>query len=93
MLGQYEEAIASFRRSMAGNPGYSIGEAYLAAALALAGKDFEARETLATYLSLPLTKTKTIDSFKRQTLSESPGYLAMRDRLYEGLRKAGMPEK
>lgn len=65
---------------------------WLAAALALAGHDDQARELLAEYLAAPDARPKTIAAFKKNSNSNNPTYLATRERIYEGLRKAGMPE-
>lgn len=75
------------------NPNDSLAQVYLAATLAQTGHETEAREALVRYLSLPGTRTKTIAGFKKQTNSDNPAYLAERERLYDGLRKAGMPEQ
>jgi adenylate cyclase len=92
-MRRYDEASAEFRRALAVNPNFEVVRAYLAAVLALTGKDFEAREMLARYLGLPGTTAKTIADFRRQSLSDDPKYVEVRERIYEGLRKAGMPEK
>jgi hypothetical protein len=42
---------------------------------------------------LPEARTKTISAFKKQVKSDNPAYLATRERIYEGPRKAGMPEE
>jgi tetratricopeptide (TPR) repeat protein len=93
MLRQNDEAIDWERRSLALSPNYPLARACLAAALALSGHDAEAHDAMARYLALPGNKTKSIMAYKRQALSDNPGYLAMREHLYDGLRKAGMPEQ
>ena len=50
----------------------------------------EARE--AARACLELNPSFTIARFRSQTNSDHPVYLAGRERMYEGLRKAGMPE-
>ena len=42
---------------------------------------------------LELNPSFTIARFKSQTFSDNPVYLAGRERMYEGLRKAGLPER
>jgi hypothetical protein len=59
----------------------------------LTSQESEARETLARYLSLPGTKTRTIAAWKEMAYSNNPTYLASRERIHDGLRKAGMPEE
>jgi len=53
----------------------------------------EARDALARYLSMPENRAKTIAALRKQTITDNPIYPAMRERVYEGLRKAGMPEE
>jgi hypothetical protein len=48
---------------------------------------------LKRYLALPATKSRTIARFKSLTPANHPDYLTYREKLYEGLRKAGMPEE
>jgi tetratricopeptide (TPR) repeat protein len=93
MLKQDGLAIELLRKSVTENPDWPFSRAYLTAALALNGQEAEARESLARYLSLGLANAKTIAAFKASQSSDSPGYRGMRERLYEGLRKAGMPEQ
>jgi adenylate cyclase len=93
MLRQDDQATEWFRRSLAVNPNYPLVQAYLAAALALSGHDTEAHEALARYLSLPGTRSKTVTAFKKQAASDDPVYLAQRERVYQGLRNAGLPEE
>jgi hypothetical protein len=38
-------------------------------------------------------QSKTIAALKKQVNSDNAAYLAMHERFYEGLRKAGMPEE
>jgi hypothetical protein len=62
-----------------------------AAASARLGRMEEARDALRA--GLELNPSFTIARFKSQTFSDSPVYLAGRERMYEGLRKAGIPEQ
>ena len=69
------------------------------AALALTGHDAEAREPLQRYLALPSTGgLKTLATFKAYVNSQAPkqgrdpSFLEVGERMYDGLRKAGMPE-
>ena len=66
------------------------------AALALTGHDAEAREALKRYLALPSTGTlKTVAAFKAYFSAQggSPAQVEWDERVYDGLRKAGMPEE
>ena len=91
-LHRDDQAVDLLRRGLAAAPG-STGRAWLAAALALAGHSDEAREALKEYLAAPDVRPKTIAAFKKNVNSNNPTYLATRERIYEGLRKAGMPEE
>ena len=65
------------------------------AALALTGHDAEAREALQSYLALPSTgPLKTIAAFKAYNSAQGggPPCVEANERMYDGLRKAGMPE-
>ena len=87
-----DQAVEAYRRSVAANSNLAFAQAGLTAALALTNHDVEARETLQRYLALPGTRSKSIAALKKQANSGNPSYLAMREHMYEGLRKAGMPE-
>jgi adenylate cyclase len=93
MLRQDDRAIACLRQAVANNPRFPAPVAYLTAVLALTGQDAEARETLRQYLMLSGTKARTIAPWRAMAYSDDPAYLAFRERIYEGLRKAGMPEE
>jgi adenylate cyclase len=93
MLRRDEQALELLRRVATVNPKPIVPQAWLAAALALTGREAEARETLERYLSMPEARTKTIAAFKKQRNSDNANYLDMRERIYQGLRKAGMPEE
>ena len=92
-LSRYEEATEFFNRSIAVNPEYAFDYIRLAASLALSGHDAEVRETLRRYLALPLDIPKTIAQFKARQPYDTPYLRSYYDRLYEGLRKAGLPEE
>jgi adenylate cyclase len=100
-LKNYDRAIEWARRAIAINPNYvAYTHATLVAALALTGRDAEAREALQRYLALPSTgPLKTIAAWKgfyNSQVSEQhgdPRYFEMNERMYDGLRKAGMPEQ
>jgi hypothetical protein len=65
----------------------------LVAALALTDHDAEAREALQRYLALPSTgPLKTIAAWRAHWMSQSgdPRFVEMNERVYDGLRKAGM---
>jgi hypothetical protein len=98
-LKQYDQAIDWARRAIVLGTSIPFPPAFLAAALALAGHEAEAREALQQYLALPSSeRLKTIAAWKeyngRFTNPKSdPRVLESIERQYDGLRKAGMPEE
>ena len=100
-LKNYHQAIDWARQAIAIRPDYVPHyHATLVAALALTGHDAEAREALKRYLALPSTRSlKTIAAWKAFHNSQAPKqgddprFVEMNERLYDGLRKAGMPEE
>ena len=91
-LKNYDQAIDLARRAIAINPNIAIIHLNLVAALALTDHDAEAREALQRYLALPSTgPLRTIAACKAQLESRRVPR-EVRERTYDGLRKAGMPE-
>ena len=90
MLGADAEAVAWLRRGIEANRNYPLAHFYLAAALALLGELDEARA--AAQAGLALNPTFTIRRFRADAPSDNPTYLAGRERIYEGMRMAGVPE-
>jgi TolB-like protein len=88
--GADAEAIVWLRRSLEANRNHPNGPFYLAAALAHLGELDEARAT--AQAGLALNPSFSIRRFRTNTPSNHPVYLAGRERLYEGLRMAGVPE-
>jgi adenylate cyclase len=91
-LARYQEAADAFRESVAVNPDLAISLAMLAASAAMQGQDAEARETLQRYLVLPASPAKSIAQLKTRQPYDNPFLHEVYNRVYEGLRKAGMPE-
>jgi len=89
-LGQDVEALGWFRRSIETNRNYAIAHFLLAVALVLLGSEDEARATVNA--GLAIDPSFTLRRFRDGTQSDNPTYLAGRERLYEGMRKAGVPE-
>ena len=95
-LEQYDQAIEWARRAVVIDPSFG---ADLVAPLALSGRETEAREALQHYLALPSSdQPKTIAGWKAYNghfvnADTDPRVLEAFDRFYQGLRKAGMPEK
>jgi TolB-like protein len=96
-LKRYDQAIEWARQAIAVNPNYvHYIHATLVAALALTGHDAEAREALQRYLALPSTgPLKTIAAWKAYVSAQGggPARVEANERVYDGLRKAGMPEE
>ena len=96
-LKRYDQAIEFARQALAIRADYEgFIHVTLVASLALAGHDAEAREALQRYLTLPSTGTlKTVAAVKAFYSSQGgdPPRIEVNERTYEGLRKAGMPEK
>jgi TolB-like protein/class 3 adenylate cyclase/Flp pilus assembly protein TadD len=96
-LKNYDQAIELARQAIAINPNYVQWiHATLIASLALAGRDAEARVALERYLALPSTgPLKTIAAWKAYLSAQGgePPRVESNERVYDGLRKAGMPEQ
>jgi TolB-like protein/class 3 adenylate cyclase/Flp pilus assembly protein TadD len=89
-VGRDEEAVVWLNRSIEMNPSAPIVQFYLASALARGGRLEEARE--AARAGLELNPSFTLARFRCIAFSDNPAYLAGRERVYEGLRRAGVPE-
>ncbi|TXN01746.1 tetratricopeptide repeat protein [Methylobacterium sp. WL64] len=89
-LGQDQEAIAPLRRAAAVNPLFDFPHLYLACAFARLDRDAEARASLAEFLKL--RPGYTLARYRGLT-STDPNFLAQRERIYDGLRRAGLPER
>jgi TolB-like protein/predicted Zn-dependent protease len=88
--GRAVRAISGLRQCVERNSQWPLSQFVLAAALAQAGLLAEATE--ARDAALRLAPHFTITKFRAQLVSNNPAYLAQRERLYEGLRAAGVPE-
>src|SRR6266700_3598646 len=91
MLGDDRKALEQSKRSAAANP-HSAGAFTLqAAALALLGREDEARAALAVRQQIG-SPDLTITTIKEGSPSDYPEYSRLMERYYEGLRQAGLPE-
>jgi TolB-like protein/class 3 adenylate cyclase/tetratricopeptide (TPR) repeat protein len=88
--GDYAEAVAWLRRSIESNRNFPLAHFHLAAALALLGSLDEARA--AANAGLTLDPGFTIRRYRANAFSDNLNYLAARERSYEGMRMAGVPE-
>ena len=87
-----DEALVWLRRAAAASPEIPTILAALTSVLALTGQDAEARATLARYLALPATRTRTVAQWN-YVPDENPAFLKFHLRFKSGLSKAGMPEQ
>jgi adenylate cyclase len=97
-LKRYDQAIEAGRQAIAVNQtgGVQYIHAAFIAALALAGHETDAREALKRYLALPsIGQLKTIAAFEAYFSAQgsAPAQVEVSERIYDGLRKAGMPEE
>jgi adenylate cyclase len=96
-LKNYDQSIEWARQAIAINPNYvQYIHSVLVAALALTGHGAEAREALQRYLALPSTgPLKTIAAWKAYYSAQGgdPPRVEANELVYDGLRKAGMPEE
>jgi TolB-like protein/class 3 adenylate cyclase/tetratricopeptide (TPR) repeat protein len=90
-LGADEEAMALFRRSIDASRNYPLNHFYMGAALAHLGRLDEARAEIKA--GLALAPNYSIARFRKAADSDNPTYLAQRERIIEGLRKAGVAEE
>ena len=89
-LGRYEEAIAWLRQSVSRNSKFAMTHFHLGSALAHLGRMEEARAAAAA--GIAIDPTFNLASFRAAQLTDDPYYLAWRERVIEGMRKAGVPE-
>jgi tetratricopeptide (TPR) repeat protein len=90
MLGADAEAVAWLRRSIEANRNLPMAHFYLAAGLALLGSLDEARA--AAQAGLALNPNFTLRRFRAGAASSNPTFLAGRERIFEGMGLAGVPE-
>ena len=90
LAGHDEEAVAGLSRSIKLDPNEPMRHIYLAAALAHLGRMVEARE--AARVGLELNPGFTIAWDRAARPSDRPVFLESRERVYEGMRLAGVPE-
>jgi TolB-like protein len=88
--GADAEAVAWLRRSVEANRNYPLAQFYLAAALAHLGELGEA--SAAARAGIKLHPSFTISRYRGSAACDHPAYLAGRERTYEGMRLAGVPE-
>jgi Flp pilus assembly protein TadD len=90
-LGAYEEAVRRLSQSVAAKPDFAGAHFFLAAALSQLGQIDEARAEVR--VGLVLDPTATLMRFRDIVVSDNPIFLKHHQNIYEGLRKAGVPEQ
>ena len=89
-LGAYEDSVTWHHRSMEINRNRPVAHMYLASALALLGRLEEARSEVQA--GLALDPKFTIQRYRVGAQSDNPVFLSQRQRVIEGMRKAGVPQ-
>jgi tetratricopeptide (TPR) repeat protein len=92
-IGSYEQAAAWFRRAIKANRNYPLSHFELAAALAHLGRIDEARSCANAGLALHPDFTIARIRAAWAAFSDDPTYVAEHERIFEGMRKAGLPEQ
>jgi hypothetical protein len=93
---QQDVQVIEWARRTLPQTDWPIPRLYLAAALALNGREVEARETVKNYLSLKNVEIRSIRAMAAWLywwFPDTPSVSAFVKRLSEGLRRAGMPEE
>ena len=91
LLGCDEEAVTWLRRAIDTNRNHPMAHLSLAAALAHLGRLDEARA--AAQAGLALNPAFAISRTRASPASDNPTFLAQRERIFDGMRKAGVPEE
>jgi DNA-binding winged helix-turn-helix (wHTH) protein/TolB-like protein/predicted Zn-dependent protease len=89
-LGQDTAAVQSLARGATDASPHRFAHLYLASALALTGRIEEARAQVAQFPQR--YPGVTLSRWRALQVSDAPEFLRQRERVYEGLRRAGMPE-
>jgi TolB-like protein len=89
-LGEDAEAVELFRQSIDSSRNFPLNHFHNAAALAHLDRIADAAEEVRA--GLALAPEFTLAGFRASAESDNPVYLSQRERVIEGLRKAGVPE-
>ena len=92
-LGSWEQAVAWLRRSIEANRNYPAAYFHLAAALAQLGRLDEAHSAVKAGLALNPAFSISRVRAAWTARSDDPTYLAQLEPIFDGLRKAGVPEQ
>ena len=93
LLGNWEQAVAWFRRSIETNRNLPYANFVLAAALAQLGRLEEAHSAVKAGLALDPTFSISRSRAAWTTMSDNRTFLAQLAPVLEGMRKAGLPEE
>jgi TolB-like protein/DNA-binding winged helix-turn-helix (wHTH) protein/Flp pilus assembly protein TadD len=89
-LGRYDEAAEVLAKAVAGNPRSAFARLFLASALGNAGRADEAGIQIQELLRL--RPGFALSQFRSREPSREARFLAQRQQVYEGLRRAGLPD-
>ncbi|HEY6734160.1 MAG TPA: tetratricopeptide repeat protein, partial [Roseiarcus sp.] len=92
-LGSCEQAVGRYRRSIEANRTYALAYFGLAAALAQLGRLDEACSAVKAGLALNPAFAISRARAAWTAMSDDPTYLAQLEPIFDGLRKAGVPEQ
>jgi Flp pilus assembly protein TadD len=92
-LASYEQAITWLRRAIEANRNYPLPHFVVGSALAQLGRTEEARSAVESGLALSPDFTISRARALWAAMSDNPAYLAGLEPVFEGLRKAGLPEE
>jgi tetratricopeptide (TPR) repeat protein len=92
-LGHWDQAAAWFRRAIEANRNFPHPHFVMGAALAQFGRLNEARSAIKAGLALDPAFSISRARAAWTAMSDDPTYLAQLEPIFEGLRKAGVPEQ
>ena len=92
-LGSWEQAVAWCRRAIEANRNYPRAYFQLAVALAQLGRLDEAHSSVKAGIAINPTFTVSRARANWTAMSDDPTYLAQLEPIFDGLRKAGVPEQ
>jgi TolB-like protein/class 3 adenylate cyclase len=89
--GRDEQAVYRLQQSTEANRNLPAAHFYLAVALTRLGRLREAQAAVG--VGLALDPTFTVRRYRDEAPSQNPTFLAMRERIYDAMSKAGVPEE
>jgi tetratricopeptide (TPR) repeat protein len=92
-IGSWEQAVAWCRRAIEANRNYTAVYFHLAAALAHLGRLDEAHSAVKAGLALDPAFSISRTRAARTARNDDPTYLAQLGPIFDGMRKAGVPEE